>query len=80
MNDMSFKDWQAQGNDANSIIADPMFVDAENYDFHLKADSPALKIGFKPFDFTKAGVYGEQAWLKLAKSGKYTKSCDKPGK
>ena len=27
----------------------------EKGDFHLKPDSPALKLGFKPFDYTKAG-------------------------
>jgi hypothetical protein len=27
-------------------------------DFRLKDDSPALKLGFKPFDFTQAGPRG----------------------
>ncbi len=37
--------WQQEtGNDMNSIIADPMFVDAENGDFHLKPGSPAAGV------------------------------------
>jgi hypothetical protein len=63
---MSFEQWKQKGLDENSIIADPMFVDAENFDFRLKPDSPALKIGFKPFDYSKAGVYGNKNWIKLA--------------
>ena len=68
---MTFKEWQKRGHDIDSIIADPMFVDAENFDFRLKPDSPALKMGFKPFDYSKAGVYGDPAWLNKAKNVKF---------
>jgi hypothetical protein len=48
--------WQKDRNqDVHSVIADPMFVDAAAGNFQLKPDSPALKLGFKPFDYTKAG-------------------------
>jgi len=63
--------WRARGHDRKSLIVDPKFVNAEKFDFRLQADSPAKKIGFKPFDFTKAGVYGDSAWRDLAASAKY---------
>jgi hypothetical protein len=62
------KAWQARGHDAGSIIADPQFVDPDKFDFHFrKGASAAAKIGFKPFDYTKAGVYGSDNWTKLAR-------------
>jgi hypothetical protein len=64
---MTLKQWQDMGHDTDSIVADPMFVDAENFNFRLKPDSPALKIGFKPFDYTRAGVYGNKKWVELAR-------------
>jgi len=62
----TFQEWQQLGRDQDSIIADPLFVNAEELDFRLKPNSPAIKLGFKPFDYTKAGVYGDPDWIKLA--------------
>ncbi len=61
-----FQQWQASGRDAGSIVADPLFVAPENRDYRLKPGSPALKLGFKPFDLTQAGVYGSEAWKQEA--------------
>jgi hypothetical protein len=68
---MTFDQWQQKGNDQGSIVADPLFTDVANGDFRLKDGSPALKIGFKPFDYSKAGVYGDPKWLELAKVATY---------
>jgi len=69
---LSLDEWRRQeGHDQHSIIADPGFVDAKNLDFRLKPDSPASKVGFEPFDYTKAGVYGDPAWVAKANEAKY---------
>jgi Right handed beta helix region/Putative collagen-binding domain of a collagenase len=57
-------EWQHSRKDAGSVVADPLFVDPMRYDFRLKVGSPARQIGFAPFDYSKAGVYGEPAWIK----------------
>ena len=69
---LSLDQWRQQkSHDQHSIIADPGFINAKNLDFRLKPDSPALKIGFEPFDYSKAGVYGDSAWLAKANDAKY---------
>ena len=62
----TFSEWQASGQDTNSLIADPGFVDLAGRNFKLAGDSPALGLGFVPFDFSKAGVKGSPSWMKLA--------------
>ncbi|NOX56009.1 MAG: hypothetical protein GXP27_16520, partial [Planctomycetes bacterium] len=54
-----------------SIIADPKFRDPLHRDFRLPPDSPAISIGFRPFDSTEAGVYGDPGWIRKAKEVKY---------
>src|SRR5579862_504675 len=51
----TLEQWRAKGYDQHSIIEDPQFADPEKFDFHLKENSPVLKIGFKPIDLTGVG-------------------------
>lgn len=50
-----WEQWRQKGMDRESVIADPLFVDPKNANFNLQTQSPALKIGFKPFDLTIVG-------------------------
>jgi parallel beta-helix repeat protein len=63
---LSFAAWQASGKDVHSVIADPGFVDPGHHDFRIQNKSLLKKIGFKPFDYSKAGVYGDEKWKRLA--------------
>jgi len=51
-----FAEWQSMGQDAHSLIADPLFVDPEHGDYRLKPASPALKLGFQPIPIDQIGV------------------------
>jgi parallel beta-helix repeat protein len=79
----SLADWQATGQETGSIAADPLFVDAANGDYRLRENSPALALGFQPFDYRKAGVYGSAAWIDLARNATFpptgTPPVPKPG-
>lgn len=65
-NDKSFESWKKSGHDSNSLIADPMFQDVKNHDFRIKSKRNTKRIGFIPFDLSKAGVYGSDAWKQKA--------------
>ena len=54
-NGTSFAEWCRRVRDEGSVFADPLFVDWRNRDFRLSGNSPALKLGFKPFDPSLAG-------------------------
>ena len=75
---LSFADWQKLGRDKKSIIADPLFADPLKYDFRIKNTAAIKKIGFKPFDYSKAGVYGSEEWVKKAQlSDEFEKEFDR---
>jgi hypothetical protein len=51
-----FSEWQAIGQDKNSLVADPLFVDPAHGNFTLRPGSPAVQIGFEPWDFSTVGM------------------------
>jgi len=70
----SWDQWRAMGRDKEgSIIADPKFVDPNKRDFRFASDEVIKQTGFKPFDYAKAGVYGDAAWTALARATAYSK-------
>jgi hypothetical protein len=65
--------------DANSIVADPLFVAPEKDDFRLKPNSPAItKLGFKPFDPASAGLVGDPAWTSRPRQARFAKTVLPP--
>jgi parallel beta-helix repeat protein len=67
-NYLTLKEWQQKsGKDLHSIMQDPGFVNAKEYNFRFKNRSTINKIGFKPFDINAAGVTGDRQWKELAK-------------
>ncbi len=63
----TFAQWQAVGEDWVSRIVDPLFVDGLNRDFRLASTGVVATVGFHPFDFSVAGVYGDDAWKAKAR-------------
>jgi hypothetical protein len=51
----TFDEWQALGFDKHSIVADPLFEDANGRNFRVQPESPALKLGFQNFEM---GIWG----------------------
>ena len=54
-NGMTFEEWKRRGLEVGGVLADPLFVDAQNHDFRLKPESPALALGFREWDLSAAG-------------------------
>ena len=52
----AWEEWTERRRETGSVFADPLFADADGHDFTLKPGSPALKLGFRPFDPSKAGA------------------------
>ena len=51
----SFAEWQQSGQDKDSVIADPLFVNAEAADYRMSAASPARKMGITDIDLASVG-------------------------
>ena len=67
-NGQSLAEWQAEtGKDKGSVVADPGFVDIPSGDFTMTNRKALRKIGFKPFDWTQAGVRGDGSWKAAAR-------------
>jgi hypothetical protein len=49
--------WLKLGQDEGAVIADPQFVDPAKRNYALRPTSPALRLGFKPIDTSRIGVY-----------------------
>ena len=57
---LDWTDWLKTGQDAHSVLADPLFVDPARRDYRLRPASPALKLGFKPIPLERIGPYRDQ--------------------
>ena len=53
----SIVDMVGRGYYNNAVFADPIFRDAENRDFTLAENSPALEVGFVPFEYNEGTPY-----------------------
>jgi len=51
----TLQQWQAEGKDVHSVVADPLFVNPTAFDFRLQNSSPALKLGFIQIDTSQVG-------------------------
>jgi hypothetical protein len=51
----SWAEWQGAGQDAGSLIADPMFADPASGNFRVAPRSPAWGLGWKAIDLSTVG-------------------------
>ena len=80
--DVTLEKWRARGHDTRSVIADPLFVAPDKFDFRLRKNSPALARGFKPIDLTTVGVRpkGGKAKHRHSSDDEVTNSESRAGK
>lgn len=64
----SSKEWE-QLREKSARFINPQMKNPLADDFSFKKKRAARKIGFKPFDYSKAGVYGSEQWRKRAQEG-----------
>lgn len=65
-NGKTFKQWKKE-KEPHSVMHNPLFKSPQTGDFSFRSLSAVKKIGFEPFNYSKAGVYGEEAWLRKAR-------------
>jgi parallel beta-helix repeat protein len=53
-----FSEWQLTGHDQHSLVADPRILDFTNGDLRISPDSPAISLGFLPFNLKDVGPRG----------------------
>lgn len=56
-----FAEWE-RIKDKGSIVADPLFFAPAFGDFRFRSNAAIKRIGFQPFDYSEAGVYGSREW------------------
>ena len=65
----SFRDWQRQGFDVHSLVADPRFVDPKRDNYALRPDSPAFKLGFEAVDTRQIGLLTKRCYCPTKSTG-----------
>lgn len=60
----TFAEWQAKGKDEGSIVANPWKAPDV---LDRSPEGAAARIGFKPFDMSTVGLYGEKGWISKPK-------------
>lgn len=61
----TFAEWKRQ-KEPHSVSGNPMFRNPAQGDFTFTSLLTTKKIGFKPFDTSQAGVYGDEEWKNKA--------------
>ena len=67
----TFKEWKKL-KEPHSVYANPLFKASLSDDYTFLSTKAVRKIGFKPFDYSKAGVYGEKDWVEKARLNQQT--------
>lgn len=60
-----FSEWK-RTKEPHSVSVDPLFRDVKADDYALLSRKNVRKIGFEPFDYSQAGVYGDKEWREKA--------------